>query len=290
MADLVPSGAWDSHIHALDPDSFRYITPRYCTPPPAPIARYPASTTGCRNIVISHASMQGPSFAPILDILEQGPALGLTLRALVSIENPETVNDADLDALHAAGVRGSRLYMTLRTQKRLAARFARLGWVISIVCPLTVWAALDAVLRNLDRRVPVLADHFGCAFPGDERKEAFQTFLGLLRDRRVWVKLSAFDRLYEHTGSGMDSIEPLVKAFIETAPDQILYGTDWPHVGPGKPVVEEDHASGELEPFRVVSDEDHIRTLRKWITDDETWNKLFVGNPKKIFFGNAASW
>ncbi len=301
MASLVPQGAWDTHIHVLDPVRYPYITPRYASPAPAPLAEYPTSATGCTNIVVVHASMQGPSRASLLDTLSRGPALGLTLRGIASIDNPDAVDDAELDALHAAGVRGTRLYLTAWGQDGaadaekvralssvvtgLAARFARLGWVIVIVCPLVVWVAMADVLRGLDPRVRVVADHFAGVFPGDEEKEGFGTLLDLLREKKLFVKLSAFDRLYERVGAGIDSLAPIAKAFIEAGPDQILFGSDWPHVGPGKP-VNDDQQQSEFEGFRNVSDENHIRKLREWIVDDETWYKLFVTNPRRLFVGD----
>lgn len=299
MANLLPEGAWDSHVHILDPEKHSYITPRYCSPAPAQLAQLAG---GCKNMVVAHASMQGPSRVQLLDTLSRGPAFGLKLRGLLGIDNLDDVTDAELDALHGAGVRGTRLYLTVWGQDRaavaesvrelgsalhkLAARLARLQWVIAIICPLVVWASLADVLRELDPRVKVLADHFAGVFPGEEETEDFGTLLELLKEGNVFVKLSALDRVaFANPAHGLPDLAPLVKAFVEANPDRILYGSDWPHVGLGKP-VNDDQEPFEYEKFRDISDEEHIRHLRSWISDDETWHKLFVTNPESIFIGH----
>ena len=39
----------------------------------------------------------------------------------------------------------------------------------------------------------------------------------------------------------------------------------------------------DIEGFRDVPDDIHIQVLREWITDDATWQKLFVTNSEKLF-------
>ncbi len=309
MASLMPKGAWDTHIHVLDPEQHPYIVPRYASPAPAPVAQYAALSAGCRNIVVVHASMQGPSRATLLETLGRGPALGLTLRALVggldSADAIDSLDDSELDRLHAAGVRGARFYLMAWGQDsaavaapardlassvaRLAARVGRLRWIIDIVCPLVVWAALADFLRgeDLDRRVTVVADHFAGAFPGSEHTEDFATLIQLVQEGRLFVKLSALDRVYQSpisnsSDGNIDSLAPLAKALVGANPDQILYGTDWPHVGPGKPVNGSEEAA-QFEPLNNIPDEEHIRKLREWIPDSDTWHKIFVTNPERLF-------
>ena len=85
-------------------------------------------------------------------------------------------------------------------------------------------------IRKLDSRVKLVADHFGGTFPGDEKSDDFKTFLDLIKEKRLYVKVSGFERLYEGHGTGregMKAIEPIVKAVVEAGPDQIVYGSDW---------------------------------------------------------------
>ncbi|KAH8810933.1 hypothetical protein F5884DRAFT_262890 [Xylogone sp. PMI_703] len=296
---LVPEGAWDTHIHVFDPDHWPYPTPRSYTPKSAQITEYPTSVTGCTNIVIVHASVQGSSPAPLLDTLSKQSSLpGITLRGLATID-VDNITDAELDELHNAGVRGARLHemawghghqatgdaIAVKV-KRLADRLARLEWVIGIFCDVHAWASMAEMIRTeLDPRIKLVADHFGGTFPGEENSEDFKTFIDLIKEKRIYVKVSGFERLYHGHASGMKAIEPIVKAVIEAGPDRIVFGTDWPHtqLGVTRKGKTQEQRHNDIEGFRDVPDADHIKTLREWITDDKVWQDLFVNNAKKIF-------
>jgi predicted TIM-barrel fold metal-dependent hydrolase len=295
---LLPKGAWDTHIHVFDPEKFPYATPRSYTPKEAPVVDYPVALTGCTGLVVVHASMQGSSPAALVDTLNRQSSMpGFQLRGLATID-VDSITDAELDALHAAGVRGARMHemawghgeqkggeQITKKIKVLASRLARLGWVIGVFCPLPAWAAMADMIRGLDPRVKIVADHFGSTFPGDEKTEDFQTLLSLIREKRLFVKVSGFERLYHGNPAGIDSLETTAKAVIETGPDQIMFGTDWPHtqLGVTRKGKTDEQRLNEIEGFREVDDLAHIKKLREWITDDEIWQKLFITNPQRIF-------
>lgn len=296
---LVPESAWETHIHVFDPDNFPYAIPRPYTPAPAFIKQYPTSTTGCKNIVVVHASMQGDSPAPLVATLNKQKEMpGYTLRGLMTLD-PASTSDDEIDRLHEAGVRGARLHRMawghghqagaqelIEQIRPIAKKIARKGWVIGIFTDVRTWAGMADFIRNeLDPRVRVGADHFGGTFPGEESLPEFHTFLELIREKKVWVKVSGFERLYHGTGKGMAAIEPIAKAIIEAGPDQIVYGSDWPHteLGVVRKGKTDKQRLEEVEGFRKVDDLGHIKALREWIKDDETWNKLFVTNSEKLF-------
>jgi predicted TIM-barrel fold metal-dependent hydrolase len=295
---IVPNGAWDTHTHAFDPERFPYAAKRSYTPKEAPITSYPVMETGCTSIVVVHASMQGSSPAPLLNTLsKQSNMPGFKLRGLATIDI-DAITDAELDALHAAGVRGVRLHEMAwgfgqqnggeQITKRitdLANRVARLGWAIAVFCPLSTWAAMAGKIRGLDPRVKVIADHFGSTFPSDEKTEDFKTLLALIREKRLFVKFSGFERLYHGNPAGINSLETIAKAIVKAGRDQIMYGSDWPHtqLGVSRQGKTEAQRLHEVEGFRQVDDESHILKLREWIPDDETWQKLFVSNAERIF-------
>ena len=70
-----------------------------------------------------------------------------------------------------------------------------------------------------------MADHFGGTFPGEENSDAFKTFIELIKENRIYVKVSGFERLYHGHAKGMDAIEPIAKAVIQAGPDKIMFGT-----------------------------------------------------------------
>jgi predicted TIM-barrel fold metal-dependent hydrolase len=169
--------------------------------------------------------------------------------------------------------------------RALSTKTARLGWVISVFCPLAAWAAMAEDIRELDRNTKIIADHFGAAFPGSERTADFRILLELVREKRVYVKVSGFERLCHGHTSGLDALEPIAKAIFEAGPDQIIFGTDWPHTGLGieRQGKSDEQRLVEVEGFRDVPDSDHIRKLREWIPGDDIWHKLFVTNAEKLF-------
>lgn len=223
----------------FDPETFPYAIPRPYTPKAAQINEYPVSVTGCKNIVIVHASMQGESPAPLVDTLEKQKDLpGYTLRGLATI-NVDKVSDEELDKLHAAGVRGARLHRMAwghghqsgaaevkAEVEALAKRLERLGWVIDIFTEMKTWAALADTVRAYPK-IKWVGDHFGGTFPGDEKSPEFPQFLELIREKRLWVKLSGFERLYDGHKEGIEVLTPIAKPIIEAGPTQIIYGSDW---------------------------------------------------------------
>ncbi|KAJ9150976.1 2-pyrone-4,6-dicarboxylate lactonase [Coniochaeta hoffmannii] len=296
---LVPANAWDTHIHVFDPDNFPYSPKRSYTPKPALITEYPFSTTGCKNIVVVQATVQGHSPNPLLADLGNKSTQATNIRGLCTIElSPET-SDAELDTLHAAGVRGIRMstmtwghgtqaeaFEIAEKILAVAERVARLAWVVDVFTDVKTWAAMaDLIRRELDMRVKLVADHCGGTYPGQEETEDFEKFLQLVREGFLFVKLSGFDRMYAGREGGMAAMEPIVKAIVEANPKRILYGSDWPHtqLGVSRKGKSDDQRLKDVEDFRDVDDEMHIRTLRGWIPDDETWQNLWVNNPKQVF-------
>src|ERR1700759_4427350 len=172
----VPAGAWETHIHVFDPKNFPYAIPRTYTPKEALITEYPVQVTGCKNIVIVHASMQGNSPAPLLDTLSKEKDLdGYTLRGL-GMFDPATITDAELDDLHAKGVRGARLHKMaweaktrpspdglIKDVEALAKRLSRLEWIIDVFCDFRTWIALGPTVRAYPK-IKWIADHFGGSF------------------------------------------------------------------------------------------------------------------------------
>ncbi|KAJ4370046.1 hypothetical protein N0V83_005810 [Neocucurbitaria cava] len=150
------------------------------------------------------------------------------------------------------------------------------------------WADMAPIIRKMDPRIKLVADHFGGTFPGEEKTPEFQTFLELIREKRLFVKVSGFERLYEGHGVGrvgMEAIKPIVAAVVEAGPDQIVYGSDWPHtqLGVTRKGKTDQQRLDDIEGFREVPDDVHIEVLREWIKDDQTWQKLFVSNSEKLF-------
>ena len=61
--------------------------------------------------------------------------------------------------------------------------------------------------------------------------------------------------------------------------------TDWPHtqLGVSRKGKSDDQRVKDVEDFRQVDSGSQIQRLRKWISDEETWQDLWVNNPKEVF-------
>lgn len=236
--NIVPADAWDTHIHVFDPEAFPYGTPRSYTPKPALLKDYPVSTTGCRNLVIVQATVQGKSPEPLLADLTNKTLVPLTkLRGLCTID-VSSVSDDELDSLHAAGVRGVRMHeiswghgsqkppsAIAEKIRTAAAKVARLGWVVDVFSDIRTWGAMVDLICDLPPGVKLIADHCGGTYPGEEKLEEFEKFIALVRDGLLYVKLSGFDRLYPGHEGRMEAMRPIVKAIVEAGPDRIIYGS-----------------------------------------------------------------
>ena len=187
-----------------------------------------------------------------------------------------TIGDENEDALadlHQAGVRGvrvNRLFPGVEEADdldRLAARIAPFGWHLQIL--IDVSEAPDRVRRLGDLPVPVVIDHLGhmpaargCDHPG------FQALLGLLRDGRAWVKLSAPYRLSIQEGPPYDDVRPLAEALLGAAPDRMVWGSDWPHPAISRPPP---------QPGRLLD------PLFDWIGDEDLRRQVLVDNPARLY-------
>ncbi|KAI0141231.1 hypothetical protein GGR57DRAFT_487613 [Xylariaceae sp. FL1272] len=299
-AVAVPPDAWDTHIHVFDPVNFPYGIPRSYTPKAAALEEYPHEQTGCSKILVVQATVQGHSPGPLLATLatKSRAASCTTVRGLATID-PLQTSDAELDSLHAAGVRGVRLHEvswghgdqsgpTVIANKivAIAPRIARLHWIIDVFTNVHTWALLsDTIRTSVDPRVRIVADHLCGAFPGDEALPEFQTVLDLVKDGLLYVKLSGFERLYHGTEASMDGLESITKAIVSANGRRILYGSDWPHtqLGVSRQGKSDEQRLNEIEGFREVPDRLHIGKLREWIPDEDTWRHLWVTNATDLF-------
>ena len=56
----------------------------------------------------------------------------------------------------------------------------------------------------------------------------FRKLLELLRNDRIWVKVSGAERV-SRTGPPYADAIPFARALVESAGERVLWGTDWPH-------------------------------------------------------------
>jgi 2-pyrone-4,6-dicarboxylate lactonase len=146
--------------------------------------------------------------------------------------------------MHAAGVRGVRFNFVKRlvdfTPKdelmEIAGRIGKLGWHVVIY-----FEAVDLPeLWDFFTALPttVVVDHMGrpdVSKPVDGPE--FELFVKFMREHsNVWSKVSCPERLSVKGPLALNGEEnayrdvvPFARRIVETFPDRVLWGTDWPH-------------------------------------------------------------
>ncbi len=268
----LPVGACDCHIHVYDA-SAAAVAGASLHPPAASIADYKhvQQRMGTRRAVVVTPSTYGTNNQPMLAGLAQ---LGEDGRGVAVLTGNETI-DA-LRALHALGVRGARINLSLGVQHqpidigKVAQCIAPMGWHLQLLMPLDTLAPLASLLRSLP--VDVVFDHFGRIPPNlCGQHPAHELLLALLHERRAWIKLSG-GYLVSPTGSSDDpQLQPLARSFIQAASDRVIWGSDWPHAT----------ASAGRQP--MPNDAAQVDALARWAGDAHQLKQILVTNPEKLY-------
>lgn len=230
-----PAGAVDAHCHVFGPGAeFPYAPERKYTPCDASKERLWAlrDFLGLARNVIVQATCHGSDNRALVDALRasEGRARGVASVA-------RSVTDSELLALDAAGVRGVRFNFVKRlvdttpreVLEEIANRVAPLGWHIVIYFEAADLPQLYDFFASLPTTVVV--DHMGrpdVTKPVDGPE--FELFVRLMREHpNIWSKVSCPERLSKSGPPGYEDVVPFARRLVETYPDRVLWGTDWPH-------------------------------------------------------------
>jgi len=281
----MPAGAADCHVHVFpDPAKFPFFAGRSYTPPVATATDLLQLQKDLKldHVVIVQPSVYGTDNRATLDGIRE---LGLKRARGVAVIGPETTR-AQLDELHAAGIRGVRVNLetagvvdpAASAQKLKAAveQVQARGWHVQTYTRLSIIEALKDQLLALP--VPLVVDHFGGA-RGElgVAQPGFAALVELVRSGRAYVKISG---AYRSSTKGPDfaDVLPLAQALIAANPDRIVWGTDWPH-----PNTSLAKAATEIsEPF-PLDDGLVLNQLATWAPDAATRKKILVDNPARLY-------
>ena len=231
---VLPEGAVDAHCHVFGPAAeFPYAPERKYTPCDAGKAKLfeLRDFLGFERNVIVQATCHGKDNRALVDALK---AAGGMARGIASV-GPE-VTDAELAAMHAAGVRGVRFNFVRRLVdatpkevfKGIAERVSRLGWHIVVYFEAADLADLVPFLESL--KTTIVIDHMGRpdVAKGVDHPD-FQRFVDLMaRNDNIWTKVTCPERLTA-SGPPYDDVVPFAAAIVARFADRVLWGTDWPH-------------------------------------------------------------
>ncbi len=270
-----PAGAVDAHCHVFGPaDQFPFAAERKYTPCDAPKDALWAlrEHLGFARNVIVQATCHGADNRALVDALRSadGRARG------VATVRPD-IAAAQLDELHAAGVRGVRFNFVPRlvdappvdALSKIAQKIAPLGWHVVIYFEARDLPQYYEFFASLP--VDVVVDHMGRAdVSGSPDDEAFRLFLRFLDDKdNAWIKVSCPERLSNSGPPGYDDVVPFARLIVETFPDRVLWGTDWPHPNMQSHMPDD----GKLVDY-----------IPRIATTPELQRKLLVDNPMRLYW------
>ena len=278
----LPAGAVDAHCHVFGPGNvFPYAPERKYTPCDASKEQLFAlrDHLGFDKNVIVQATCHGSDNRALVDALKasNGKAKGV---ATVN----RNVTDAELQEMHAAGVRGTRFNFVKRLADftprevllEIANRIAPLGWHVVIYFEAVDLPELYDFFTTLPTTVVV--DHMGrpdVTEPVDGPE--FELFVKMMREHsNIWSKVSCPERLSVSGPKALNGeqnayadVVPFAKRLVDTFPDRVLWGTDWPH-----PNLK-DH---------IPDDGLLVDFIPQIATTPELQQKLLVDNPTRLYW------
>jgi len=271
----VPEGAVDAHCHVFGPgDEFPFAPERKYTPCNAGKDKLWAlrDHLGLTRNVIVQATCHGADNRALVDALcnSDDKARGVaTVRA--------DVTDEELSKLHEAGVRGVRFNFVKRlvdvlphdTLVSTAERVAQLGWHLVLYFEAPDLPELFDFFSSLPAAVVV--DHMGR--PDVTRSENgpdFDLFVKFMADNPdYYSKVSCPERLTVEGPPEYNDVVPFARRLVETFPDRVLWGTDWPHPNMKSHVPDD----GKLVDY-----------IPRIATTVDLQRKLLIDNPMKLYW------
>ena len=185
-----------------------------------------------------------------------------------------SVTDADLRAMHEAGVRGIRFNLvqagvtTIDMVEPLSARVAPMGWHVQIHMLGGQIAENEALFARLPSQV--VFDHLG-RVPMDKGVEhpGYLAVRRLLEGGKAWVKLSGayMDTKVGAAGRWSDTV-PVARGYATAAPERCVWASDWPHV---------------TEPAEKPDDAALFDLLTEWVPDEAARRRVLVDNPAALY-------
>ena len=228
-----------------------------------------------RGVLVT-ASVCGTNNGSLLQGLEQYPD---RFRGVVVPDM--NVSDQELDRWHALGVRGARFNLLqidgkpmyrngvgLEVLKKLAPKFAERGWHAQIWAHAPDLPELASQLLPLG--LPLVIDHMGRMNTSHGlNNPGFQFLCKLLSEGKGWVKISGADRI-GNVKQGYQDVDPFAKALLAANPENVVWGTDWPHIN-------------YFDPALVPDDGNLVNLLSRWIDQPQDLERVLVSNPARLY-------
>jgi predicted TIM-barrel fold metal-dependent hydrolase len=265
----LPPGSCDAHCHVFGPGAvFPYAPDRRYTPEDAPKETLAAlhAHLGIERAVIVQASCHGKDNRAMLDAIASAPDRyrGVALP-------DDSFSDKDFEALHRGGVRGVRFNFVshlggapdLKVMHRVLDRVKGLGWHVVLHLDAPNIIPLSDMMRALP--LPFVIDHMGrVPAAAGVTQLPLLALLELAKDERCWIKVCGSERI---SMPPYEEAVPIAQMIIETAPERVLWGTDFPHP----------NATHEAD------EADLVDLIPRFAPDATLQRKLLVDNPARLY-------
>jgi len=262
----LPTGTIDCHFHVFAPD-VPLTTPRSYTPQIVGLADWLhyADAVGIARGVAIQPSVYGFDNTALLSALAAEPD---RLRG-IAVVAPE-VTAAELERLHAAGVRGIRINtrnkggLAFDTVHDFMRNVAPFGWSVQFQVAPEQLADIGELAA--DSPAALVIDHLGfIALAGPESGKQLSDLQRALDRKRCHVKISAPYRLSGVAAAFANAVATLTRSH----PEKLLWGSDWPHT--------------ELW-SDVPDDAEMIERALGWFANTAARNAAFVTNAARLFW------
>ena len=124
--------------------------------------------------------------------------------------------------------------------------------------------------RLLKLGIPLVIDHMGrmntsrgIGDPG------FQFLCRMLSEGKAWVKISGADRI-GNIELSYEDVNPFANALVKANCEQVVWGTDWPHIN-------------YFDPQLMPDDGDLTNLLARWLPDKKDLENVLVNNPARLY-------
>jgi predicted TIM-barrel fold metal-dependent hydrolase len=269
---VLPPLACDAHCHIFGPSAqYPYAPDRPYTPPDAGLDDFRAlhAKLGVGRAVIVNASVHGSDNRVAADAIAVS---GGAYRAVANLDGD--ITEGGLRDLHEGGFRGCRFNFVRHLGgvpdkavfERVIAMVAPLGWHVDLHFDAIDVSDYADMLTKLPLRYTI--DHMGRVRAADGLDQLpFRALIALMRrDEKCWVKVCGCERV-SSAGPPFTDAVPFARKIVETAPDRVIWGTDWPH--PNVKVMPNDGDLVDLIPL--------------FAPEAELQQKILVSNPARLF-------
>lgn len=227
----LPGAGWDAHLHVFD--AAAPVRAGHYRPAHRPLAQAQAcaDALGVRHLVLVQPSVYGTDHGVLLAALRAGAGRHRGIAVLDA-----GADDATLDTLHAAGVRGVRINRVspvghagdaAADHAHWSARLAERGWHLQ-------WYVRPHELPRVARLhagggATAVLDHLGGLTAAYADDHAAWDALARLADGGAWIKLSGWYRL--DADAPYATLRDTVRRVAALFGDRMVWGSDWPHTG-----------------------------------------------------------